>query len=213
MRVDFWSDVVCPWCYLGEHRFTRALADFEHRDEVEVVHRSFELDPSIPHGSGTPILQVLAAKYGLSPAQAEEAEARVAGLAAAHGLEFTVDRKMGNTFDAHRLVHLGREQGRQEEMLERLFRAFFGEGQAIYEPDVLVSLAADAGLDADRARQVLADGSYGDAVRADEHEASSYGISGVPFCVVDMKYGVSGARTTETYTLALQRAWDNAATT
>jgi predicted DsbA family dithiol-disulfide isomerase len=211
MRVDFWSDVVCPWCYIGEHRFTRALADFEHRDEVEVIHRSFELDPSIPKGAGTPILEVLAAKYGLSPAQAEEAERRVAGLAAADGLDFTAERKMGNTFDAHRLVHLGREHGRQEQMLERLFRAFFGEGQAIYEADVLVSLAADAGLDPGRAKQALADGSYGDGVHADEHEARSYGITGVPFCVLDGRYAVSGARPAETYTTALQRAWDNSA--
>jgi predicted DsbA family dithiol-disulfide isomerase len=207
MRVDFWSDIVCPWCYIGEHRFSRALDGFEHRGEVEVVHRSFELDPSIPPGRGTPILEVLAAKYGLSPAEAGNAEARVAALAAADGLGFTVDRKMGNTFDAHRLVHLGRERGRQEQVLQRLFRGFFGEGQPIYEADVLAGLAADAGLDPAEAEQALADGSYGDAVRADESQAMALGITGVPFCVLDGKYAVSGARPAEIYTAALQRAW------
>jgi predicted DsbA family dithiol-disulfide isomerase len=207
MRVDFWSDIVCPWCYIGEHRFSRALAGFEHRGEVDVVHRSFELDPSLQKGSGTRILEVLAVKYGLSPAEAERAEARVAGLAAADGLDFTVERKMGNTFDAHRLVHLGREQGRQEQVLQRLFRGFFGEGQPIYEADVLAGLAADAGLDPAAAKQALADGSYGDAVRADEGQARALGIAGVPFCVIDGKYAVSGARPAEIYTAALQRAW------
>jgi predicted DsbA family dithiol-disulfide isomerase len=211
MRVDFWSDVVCPWCYIGQNRFARGLAGFEHRDEVEVVYRSFELDPSIPPGPGTPILDVLAAKYGLTPGQAREAEERVAGLAAADGLDFTVDRAMGNTFDAHRLVHLGREEGREEEVLRRLFHAYFGEGRSVSETDTLVGLAAEAGLDPAGARQALADGSCGDAVRADEYQARTLGITGVPFCVVDMKYAVSGARATETYTAALQRAWDSAA--
>ena len=209
MRVDIWSDIVCPWCYIGERRFSRGLADFEHRDEVEVVNRSFELDPSIPKGVATPILDVLAVKYGLSQAQAQEAEARVAALAAADDLDFTIDRVMGNTFDAHRLVHLGREQGLQERLLQRLFHAYFGEGRPVSDADVLVSLAADAGLDPASARQALADGSYGDAVRADEYQARTLGITGVPFCVVDMKYAVSGARPAETYTAALQRAWDS----
>ena len=111
MRVDIWSDIVCPWCYIGNARFSRALADFEHRDEVDVVYRSFELDPSIPEGRATPILDVLASKYDMSEAQARQAEARVAALAEAEGLDFTVDRALGNTFDAHRLVHLGREHG------------------------------------------------------------------------------------------------------
>jgi hypothetical protein len=130
MRVDIWSDIVCPWCYIGNARFSRALADLEHRDEIEVVYRSFELDPSIPGGQATPILDLLAAKYGMSPAQARQAEARVAAMASAEGLDFTVDRAMGNTFDAHRLVHLGREHGMQERLLQRLYRAYFGEGRA-----------------------------------------------------------------------------------
>jgi predicted DsbA family dithiol-disulfide isomerase len=207
MRVDIWSDVICPWCYIGNGRFSRALADLEHRDEVEVVYRSFELDPSIPGGQATPILDVLAAKYGMSPAQAGQAEARVAAMAAAEGLDFTVDRAVGNTFDAHRLVHLGREHGMQERLLQRLYRAYFGEGRSVFDQEALVALAADEGLDPDIARRVLEDGSYGDAVRADEDQAARLGISGVPFCVVDGKYGVSGAQPEATFAQVLRDAW------
>lgn len=211
MRVDIWSDVVCPWCYIGNGRFSRALAEFDHRGEVEVVYRSFELDPSIPEGEVTPIMDLLAAKYGMSQAQAQQAEARVAALAAAEGLDFTADRAMGNTFDAHRLVHLGREHGMQESVLQRLYHAYFGEGRSVFDQDALVALAADAGLDPGGARQALKDGSYADAVRADEAQATRLGITGVPFCVVDGKYGVSGAQPDETFAQALQEAWESQA--
>jgi predicted DsbA family dithiol-disulfide isomerase len=201
MRVDVWSDIVCPWCYIGNARFSRALAEFEHRDEVDVVYRSFELDPSI--------LDVLASKYGMSQVQARQAEARVAALAEAEGLEFTVDRAMGNTFDAHRLVHLGREHGIQERVAQELYHAYFGEGGSVFDQDSLVGLAAGAGLDPAGARQALENGSYGDDVRADEDEARRLGISGVPFCVLGGKYGVSGAQPMETFTQALRQAWDS----
>lgn len=209
MRVDIWSDVVCPWCYIGNARFSRALADFEHRDQADVVYRSFELDPSLPEGQATPILDVLASKYGMSQAQAQQAEARVAALAEAEGLDFTVDRAMGNTFDAHRLIHLGRQHGIQERVAQDLYHAYFGEGRSVFDQDALVGLAAGAGLDSDGARQALQDGSYGDAVQADEDEARRLGIGGVPFCVLGAKYGVSGAQPTETVTQALRQAWDS----
>jgi predicted DsbA family dithiol-disulfide isomerase len=209
MRVDVWSDIVCPWCYIGNARFSRALAEFEHRDEVDVVYRSFELDPSIPEGRATPILDVLASKYGMSQAQARQAEMRVAALAEAEGLEFTVDRAMGNTFDAHRLVHLGREHKIQGRVAQELYHAYFGEGGSVFDQDSLVGLAAGVGLDPDGARQALENGSYGDDVRADEDEARRLGISGVPFCVLGGKYGVSGAQPAETFTQALRQAWDS----
>lgn len=207
MRVDIWGDIVCPWCYIGYSRFSRALAGFEHRDEVEVVSRSFELDPSIPVGQATPILDVLAAKYGMSGEQAREAEEGVAAIAAAEGLDFTVDRAMGNTFDAHRLVHLAREHDLQDRMLRRLYRAYFAEGRPVFQPGELVTLAAEEGLDPARTRQALEDGSYSGAVRADEDQARTLGITGVPFCVVDGKYGVSGAQPVQTFTQALRQAW------
>lgn len=209
MRVDIWSDVVCPWCYIGSARFTRALSNFEHQDQVEVVYRSFELDPFIPAGQATPVMDVLASKYGMSQAQARQAEARVAALAEAEGLDFTADRALGNTFDAHRLVHLGREQGLQERVTQRLYHAYFGEGRSVFGRDELVGLAAGSGLDPDGARQALEDGSYGDDVRADEDQARRLGITGVPFCVLDSRYGVSGAQPTEAFARALRQAWDS----
>jgi predicted DsbA family dithiol-disulfide isomerase len=209
MRVDIWADIVCPYCYIGHSRFSRVLAGFEHRDEVEVVYRSFELDPSIPRGGATPILEVLAAKYGLSPAQARQAEAGVAATAAAEGLEFTADRAMGNTFDAHRLVQLSRAQDRQGPVLEHLYHAYFAEGRPVFEPGDLAALAAEAGLDSDAARRALDDGSYAEDVRADENEARSLGIGGVPFFVLDGKLGVSGAQPAETFARALQQAWES----
>jgi predicted DsbA family dithiol-disulfide isomerase len=209
MRVDIWSDIVCPWCYIGHSRFSRALAGFEHRDEVEVVYRSFELDPSIPPGQATPILELLAAKYGLSQAQAREAEAGVAATAAAEGLEYTTDRAMGNTFDAHRLVHLGRERGVQAGLLQRLYRAYFAEGRPVFEPGDLVGLAADAGLDPGGAREALENGSYSGAVRSDEDQARTLGITGVPFCVIGGKLGVSGAQPAETFARGLRQGWES----
>jgi predicted DsbA family dithiol-disulfide isomerase len=207
MRVDIWGDIVCPWCYISERRFSRGLAGFEHHDEVDVVYRSFELDPSIPKGQATPVLDMLAAKYGLGRAEAGQAEARVAALAAADNLGFTSDRETGNTFDAHRLVHLGRERGMQGPLLRRLYHAYFAEGRPVFDVSALAGVAAEAGLDPDRAQQVLEDGSYGEAVRADEDEARALGITGVPFYVIDGKYGVSGAQPAETFTQTLQQIW------
>jgi predicted DsbA family dithiol-disulfide isomerase len=207
VRVDIWSDVICPWCYIGKRRFARALADFEHREEVEVVYRSFELDPAYPKDLQMPVLELLAAKYGMSTAQARDAEAGVAAKAAADGLEFTAGRVMGNTFDAHRLVHLARERGVQEQVLERLFAAYFAEGRPVFAAGDLASLGAEAGLDSGEAGRVLEDGSYGDAVRADEEQARAYGISGVPFFVLGEKYGVSGAQPDAAFAQALEQAW------
>jgi predicted DsbA family dithiol-disulfide isomerase len=207
MRVDIWADIVCPWCYIGSARFSRALAGFERRDEVEVVYRSFELDPSIPEGKATPILDVLASKYGMSRAEARQAEARVAALAEAEGLDFTADRSMGNSFDAHRLVHFGREHGVQARVASELYHAYFGEGRSVFGQEALVGLAAGAGLDPDGARQALENGSYGGDVRADEEEARRLGINGVPFCVLGGKYGVSGAQPSQTFAQALRQVW------
>jgi predicted DsbA family dithiol-disulfide isomerase len=207
MRVDIWSDIVCPWCYIGKRRFELGLSEFDHRDEVEVVYHAFELDPSIPPGPGTPIQELLAAKYGLSPRQAAEAEESVAAKAAADGLAFNPDRVMGNTFDAHRLVRLGQDRGVQGPVLQRLYEAYFGEGRPVFGAANLTELAQEAGLDPAQARAVLDGDGYAADVRADEAEARSLGISGVPFYVLDRKYGVSGAQAAGTFTAALEQAW------
>ena len=208
MQVEIWSDVVCPWCYVGKRRFERALAAFEHRDEVEVVWRSFELDPTAPAERSGPYAGHLAAKYGVPLAQAQEMIDGMTATAAADGVELRFDRaRPGSTFDAHRLLHLAGELGVQDAVKERLLRATFAEGEPVGDADALVRLVAEAGVDPERARAVLADGSYADAVRADEEEARALGITGVPFFVVDRTYGVSGAQPVEVLVQVLERAW------
>jgi predicted DsbA family dithiol-disulfide isomerase len=208
VRVDIWSDVVCPWCYIGKRRFDQGLAAFEHSGDVEVAYHSFELDPGIEPGQAAPVLDMLAAKYGMSRAQAAQAEDRVAAQAAGDGLGYTVDRAIGNTFDAHRLMHLGGDLGRAEPLLQRLYQAYFAEGRSVFDAASLAALAGDAGLDPAEARRALDDGSYADAVRADEDQAREVGISSVPFYVIDWKYGFSGARPAGLLTDALREAWD-----
>ncbi|MFI6577019.1 DsbA family oxidoreductase [Nocardiopsis sp. NPDC050513] len=210
MRVEIWTDINCPWCYVGKARFDKALDGFEHRDRVEVVHRSFELDPSHPRDEVVPVLPLLARKYGITEAQAVQAEQRIAGNAAAEGLEYrTEGRDVGNSFDMHRLLHLAAEHGRQGALIDVLYRANFAEERSAFEGvDRLVELAAEAGLDAGEARSVLADPDrYADEVRADEREAAQLGATGVPFFVLDRAYGVSGAQPVEAFRQALEQAW------
>jgi predicted DsbA family dithiol-disulfide isomerase len=203
MQVDIWSDVVCPWCYLGKARFEKALAGFDGRDEVEVAYHSFELDPAWPQGQTMPILQMLATKYQLSPAEAEAAEGQVGGLARAEGLPFRSDRPLGNTFDVHRVLHLARDQGFQHRLLDGVYQAYFGEAADVFDPATLGTIAATAGLDSGDVQQVLNSDDYTADVRADEEQAQQIGIRGVPFFVLDGRLGVSGAQSTDTFTEAL----------
>ncbi|GAB2738223.1 DsbA family oxidoreductase [Streptomyces bullii] len=211
MRVEIWSDIACPWCYVGKARFEKALAAFPHHDAVEVVHRSFELDPGRAEGDVEPVVTMLTRKYGMSPAQAEAGEDNLGRLAAAEGLDYrTRGRDHGSTFAMHRLLHFAKEHGRQDELLQILYRANFAEERSVYSEGAerLVELAAEAGLDTDAARRVLADPTaYADDVRADEREAAQLGATGVPFFVLDRKYGVSGAQPAEVFTQALTQAW------
>ncbi|MFF4271377.1 DsbA family oxidoreductase [Streptomyces sp. NPDC001536] len=211
MRVEIWSDIACPWCYVGKARFEKALAAFPHRESVEVVHRSFELDPGRAKGDVQPVITMLTKKYGMSEAQAQAGEENLGAQAAAEGLEYrTHGRDHGNTFDMHRLLHLAKAQGRQDELIQILYKANFAEERSVYAEgeERLVELAVAAGLDADDARKVLADPTaYADDVRADEREAAELGASGVPFFVLDRKYGVSGAQPADVFTQALTQAW------
>ena len=210
MRVEIWSDIACPWCYVGKARFEKALAGFPHRDDIEVVHRSFELDPNRKKGDNDLVLPMLSKKYGMSEAQAQAGEYNLGKQAAAEGLDYrTEGRDHGSTFDMHRLLHFAKEHGRQTELLQILYRANFAEQESVYEDDErLVTLAAEAGLDADEARAVLADPErYAADVRTDEREAAELGANGVPFFVLDRKYGVSGAQPAEVFTQALTQAW------
>ncbi|MFK4149004.1 DsbA family oxidoreductase [Streptomyces sp. NPDC004065] len=211
MRVEIWSDIACPWCYVGKARFEKALAAFEHRDRVEVVHRSFELDPHRAEDDVEPVITMLTRKYGMSEAQAQAGEENLARQAAAEGLPYrTRGRDHGNTFTLHRLLHLARREGRQSELLDAFYRANFAEERSVFTEgdERLLELAAGAGLDPAAVREVLADPSaYADEVRADEREAARLGATGVPFFVLDRAYGVSGAQPAEVFAQALAQAW------
>ena len=209
--IEVWSDVVCPWCYIGKRRLESALARFEHRDEVTVLWRSFELDPGAerePEGTGA---ERLAAKYGMTVEEAAARQEQITKLAAEDGLEYHLDTAHGgNTFDAHRLIQLGKERGIQDAVKERLMRGYFTEGARIGDPEALVALGVDAGLDVEEARTVLASDAYAEAVREDEALAHQIGIQGVPFFVLNRRYGVSGAQPAEVLVQALEKAAESA---
>lgn len=209
MLIEIWSDVVCPWCYIGKRRFEAALAQFAHRDAVAVVWRSFELDPQAPRVVEGSLNEMLAGKLGVSTAEAAEMNQRVTGLAAAEGLEYRLDRaRPGNSFDAHRLIHLAAAHGRQADAKERLLRAYFTEGLPIGDHDTLAALGAELGLPGDEVRAMLAGDAYAADVRADERRAAGFGIGGVPFFVFGERYGISGAQPAALFLDGLRQAWE-----
>lgn len=208
MRIEIWSDVVCPWCYIGKRRFEAALARFEHRDQVEVVWRSFELDPNAPRHQEGPQDEMLAKKYGVGLTQARAMIERVTTLAGQEGLDYHLDRaQRGNTFDAHRLLHLAAAHGRQGELKERLLHAYFTEARPIADADTLVAIGVEGALPADEVNAMLAGDTYAAAVRADQQRAAAFGIQGVPFFVIDEQFGVSGAQEPDVLLAALEQAW------
>jgi predicted DsbA family dithiol-disulfide isomerase len=208
MRVDIWSDVVCPWCYVGKARFEKALTAFEHRDEVEVVFRSFELDPAAETGNETN-LQMISKKFGMPGPQARQMEERVAGMARAEGLRYSLERPNGNTFDLHRVLHLARAGGLQARAVDAIYQANFADARQIFDSGVVIDVATEAGLDPAEVAKVLDGDEYADAVRADEELARQLRITGVPFVALDMKIGISGAQSAETFTQALAQAWES----
>jgi predicted DsbA family dithiol-disulfide isomerase len=208
VRIEIWSDIACPWCYIGKRRLETALAGFDHRDEVEVVYRSFELDPSAPTEAKETAQEMLSSKYGVSRAEAAQMQARVTELAAVEGMTWRHDETVhANTFDAHRLLHLAEEVGRQAELKEAFLEANFVGARNMADHATLREIAVGVGLPADRVEAVLASDEFADAVRADVDRARAYGANGVPFFVVDEKYGVSGAQPAELFGQLLERAW------
>ncbi|UWZ59385.1 DsbA family oxidoreductase [Dactylosporangium aurantiacum] len=205
MQVEVWSDIVCPWCYIGKRRLETALSRFD--GEVTVEWRSFQLDPSTPVGDPRPVGESLAARKGLSAAQVKGMFAHVTQIAAEEGLAYDFDRaRTANTFDAHRLLHFAKPHGLQAALQERLMQAYFTEGADIGDQTVLAGLAAAVGLDEVAAKQALADGSHEADVRADIATARAYGISGVPFFVFNQRVGVSGAQPAEVFDQALRQS-------
>jgi len=212
VKVEIWSDVACPWCYIGKRRFERALEGFDGRGNVEVTWRSFQLDPTIPRGVRRNHDQSLADKLGATPEQVAAMNERVTTLAAAEGLDYHFERYVTvNTFDAHRVEHLAKAHGLGPEMHERLFRGQFVEGAVLDDPDTLVRLAMEVGVPGDEARQVVESDAYVNDVTDDIREAGSLGINGVPFFVVDRRFGISGAQSSELIRSTLARARDEAA--
>ena len=208
MEIEIWSDIACPWCYIGKRRFEAALARFEHRDEVRVTWRSFELDPDAPHERAGDRAARLAEKYAITVERAREMEQTVTDAAAGEGLEFRFDiARSGSTFDAHRIVHVAGVHSLQDEMKEALMRAYFTDGELVSDHDTLVRLATEVGVPAPAARAALADDLYAAEVHADEQAARELGITSVPTFVVDRALGASGAHPPDALLDLLRQGW------
>jgi predicted DsbA family dithiol-disulfide isomerase len=210
LRIDVWSDIACPWCYVGKRHLEAALARSDHRDAVVVVWRAFELDPSAPRERErtSSYAERLANKYGTTAREAQARIDRMTDIARADGLVFDFERiRPGNTFDAHRILHLAHEHGVQDAVKERLLRGYMSEGEPIGSHDALLRLGAEAGLDSDRLRATLANDDYAREVRQDEAEAHELGIDGVPFFVLGGRYAISGAQPAELLLQGIEQAW------
>jgi predicted DsbA family dithiol-disulfide isomerase len=208
MRLEIWSDIACPWCYIGKRRLESALSEFESAEAVEIVWRSFELDPDAPAERSGDLASLLARKYRMPVEQAREAQRGLTATAAEEGLEFRFDEaRSGSTFDGHRLVHLAAEHGLQAAMKERLLRAYFTEGRLISDPETLRVAGREVGLPADAVDELLAGGRFAAEVRADEQAAGELGIASVPTFIVDRRVGVTGAQPPELLLEMLRRGW------
>ncbi len=209
MKIEIWSDIACPWCYVGKRRMEAALAKFEHRDDVEITWRSFQLDPNSPARVDETMEEHLATKYGMSVEKARAAGEHLTATGAVEGLDIRFDTmKLANTFDAHRLIHLADEKGLKSAMKERLLKAYFTEGALVSDHETLVGLGVEVGLDADAIREALASDAHAAGVRADVARAREVGVRGVPFFLLDGKYGVSGAQASDSLLDVLEQVWE-----
>ena len=210
MRIEIWSDVVCPWCYIGKRRLERALADFAHRDQVELVWRSFQLDPGAPLEPVESVAEHLGRKYGGGLAGGQRMIDQVEAVAAEEGLVFRLGRAQRvGTGDAHRLLHLAAQHGLQGDLKEALLHAYFADARNVADHEVLLEIATGVGLDEATVRETLAARELAEEVESDIRQAQAYGANGVPFFVVDQRYGVSGAQPVEVFTEVLRQAWDD----
>ena len=208
MKVEIWSDIACPFCWIGKTSFDRALARFEHADETEVIWRSYQLGPGMPREMDGDIYDVLASKYGGTRDDAKKMNGRVAAMAEEVGVDMNSDAiRPTNTLDAHRLVHFARPLGKQDEVKERLFEAYFRDGSNISDVGVLRRAAADAGLDPEAAAEMLESGDHSIAVQAEQEDAHELGISAVPTFVFDRASAVQGAQSEDLLLQALETAW------
>ncbi|KAG4077192.1 hypothetical protein HA402_016179 [Bradysia odoriphaga] len=210
MKIEIWSDIACPFCYIGKRRFESALSKFEHRNQVEIKWKSFELNADIPRRKTTTVLEFLTAHKGISSDQAKGMFKHVTQTATKDGLKFNFDIGLhGNTFDGHRLVHYATENGCGDAMKERLFSGYFVRGESVADIDTLVSMATDVGLDAEKTREMLQSDKFSDEVRTDEAQARKLGIHGVPFFRIDEKHEMSGIQAPEGFLQVLNKAWNS----
>ncbi|RED37377.1 DsbA family protein [Paenibacillus sp. VMFN-D1] len=208
MKVEVWTDMICPFCYIGKRRLEAGLEKFEHSEDVNIVYRSFELDPYIEVNPPGDVYEQAAAKKGSTPEHMKAIQETITKRAAEDGLKFNYDTaKPTNTFNAHRLLKYAMKFGKGDQMMERLYQAYFTDSLHLGDVDTLVELAVESGLDRRDTKAMLASNQFGDEVRADELEASQLGIRGVPFYVINDKYAISGAQPAEVFTEALQQAW------
>ena len=206
MIIDVWSDVVCPWCFIGKRRLEKALSIFEHRDEVTIRHHAFQLQPGITTTISTTTL--LSEKYNLKPAAVKEMQANVCAIADGEGLCYDLDDTLsGNTFDAHRLLLWSATVNKQSELLEAMYSAYFEKSKPLFSHTDLVSVALSVDIDADVVEDILLSTKFTDEVIADRNLATQLGATGVPFFVIDMKYGISGAQPLEAFTKTLEEAY------
>jgi predicted DsbA family dithiol-disulfide isomerase len=204
--IDVWSDVVCPWCFIGKRRLEKALSTFAHKDEITIRHRAFQLDPNALET--LPTSQVLSEKYGVDEAGVKSMQANVCAIADGEGLCYDLDSTLsGNTFDAHRLLLWAATINKQDQLLEAMYSSYFEKSKPIFSHADLVAIAIGIGIDADKVEDILNSGAFSEEVIADRKVASDLGANGVPFFVIDMKYGISGAQSVETFTQTLETAW------
>ncbi len=208
MIIDIWSDVVCPWCFIGKRRLEKALSLFEHRDQVTIRHRAFQLQPDITSTVDTK--SYLAQKYQMAQEQVEQMQANVCAIADGEGLCYNLDGTLsGNTFDAHRLLLWSAEIGKQDALLEAMYSAYFEKSQPLFSRDDLIAVCSQVGISATEVNEFLSSDKFSQEVIADRALATQLGATGVPFFVVDMKYGISGAQPLEAFTQTLETAWQD----
>ena len=209
MKVEIWSDIVCPFCYIGKRKFEKALEEFNAKDRVEIIWRSFQLDPDMEYVPGQSVHEYLGRRKGGTTADGKRMNDSMAGMAKEVGLDYDFDNAIiNNTLDAHRLLHFAKERNVQNEMKERLFKAYYTEGKNIGDKETLAQLAEEVGLAANEVKTVLSGDAFVDAVRQDQYEAQQVGVRGVPFFVFNDKYAVSGAQPSEVFAQVLEKVWE-----
>ncbi len=209
MKVEIWSDVMCPFCYIGKRKFENALAQFAHKDEVEIVWKSFQLNPDMKTESNKNINQYLAEAKGWSIEKAKEMNDYVSNIAKEIGLTYNMNKAVvANSFDAHRFSHLAKKHGKQNDAEEKLFEAYFTDGKNTADHQTLVQLGSEIGMDATEISTVLSSDEFSDEVNQDVYEAQQVGVRGVPFFVLGEKYAISGAQESSTFLQALNKTWE-----